>query len=124
MKKILIVALIAFFCMVSTGFARDATVSWTMPDDDRVTGVLVYHGPNNPPTVDNGGTQIDAGMATEQEITGLTVGDTVYFGAKSYDADGNTSVFSNILEWVVPPDIQTIPIPSVDRPKEIRLIFE
>lgn len=102
--------------LASPALAVDVTLSWTAPDDERVTGYCVYYGTSNPPT-----TEIDAGIATEQSITDLTEGTVYYFGAKSYDADGNTSVMSDILEWTAEAGPQTIQIPR--KPSEIRLIF-
>lgn len=87
---------------VSFAHAADVKLSWTMPDDNRVTGVEVYHGQVNPPTVTNNGTVTDAGMNTEVVLTGLTEGETYYFAAKSYDVDGNKSMFSDILEYTIP----------------------
>ncbi len=115
MKKLIIA--IILMLIATPALAADVTLQWTAPNDDRVTGYYVYYGQSNPPT-----TEIDAGSATEQVITDLTEGETYYFGAKSYDADGNTSVMSDILEYVVVPKPTTITIPS--RPGEIRIIFE
>lgn len=108
---------LAILLLTTPALAVDVTLSWTAPDDERVTGYYVYYGTSNPPT-----TEIDAGSATEQSISDLTVDEVYYFGAKSYDADGNTSVMSDILEWTAEPGPQTIRIPN--SPSEIRLIFE
>jgi hypothetical protein len=116
------IAMILILFLTTPALAVDVTLSWTAPDDDRVTGYFVYYGTSNPPVPSNGGTELDAGSATQQIITDLTEGTDYYFGAKSYDADGNTSVMSDILEWTAEAGPQTIQIPH--KPSEIRLIFE
>jgi len=116
MKK-LIFAIVFVLMSASVCLAVDVTLSWIAPADDRVTGYFVYYGTTNPPE-----TEMDAGAATEQRISDLTGGDTYFFGAKSYDADGNTSTMSDIIEWTATAGPQTIKIPA--RPSEIRLLFE
>ena len=115
-KKFCLVLLVMFLTS-GCAWAVDVTLSWTAPNDDRVTGYYVYYSTSNPPA-----TEIDAGSATQQVITDLTEGEVYYFGAKSYDADGNTSVMSDILEWTAEPGPEVIQIPG--KPKEIRLMFE
>ena len=115
MRKL--ISILIFLLFAAPALAVDVTVSWTAPDDDRVTGYYVYYGTASPPT-----TEIDAETATQQAVTDLTEGEVYYFGAKSYDADGNTSVMSDIIEYTVTPDPEVIQIPG--RPKEIRLMFK
>jgi len=117
MKRLIIAIALLVLLIVSPALAADVTLSWTAPDDERVTGYYVYYGQSNPPA-----NEIDAEAATEQVISDLTEGQTYYFGAKSYDADGNTSVMSNIIEYTVVSSPQVITIP--DRPSEIRILFQ
>jgi len=115
MKKLIIILIVLLFA--APALAADVTLSWTAPDDDRVTGYYVYYGTSNPPS-----TEVDAGSATQQVITDLTEGTVYFFGAKSYDADGNMSVMSDIIEWTAEPGPEVIQIPG--KPREIRLMFE
>lgn len=110
--------LVLCLSIATSALAADVTLSWTAPEDDRVVGYNVYYGPGNPPAAN----VVDAGSQTEILIQELTEGDVVYFGATSYDADGNESVMSDVLEWTVEPGPKTIRIPA--GPREIRLIFE
>lgn len=95
--KRLILSIIMVLFLSSAALSADVTLSWTAPDDDRVTGYNVYYGTSDPPT-----TEIDAGDATQQTIQDLSQGTTYYFGAKSYDAEGRTSVMSDIIQYTVP----------------------
>ena len=124
MKKLIIASLILLFA--APAFAADVRLSWTMPDDDRVSGVEVYHGQTNPPTASNGGTVQDAGMNNSILLTGFTEGETYYFAAKSYDADGNKSVFSDIIEYTIPSAPVTRTVESIGTVKSfsIDVIFE
>lgn len=99
--------------------AEDVRLTWDAPDDDRVVGYNVYVGPNDPPTVDNGGTVYDAGTATNYTVTGLTVGETYLLGATSYDVDGNESVMSGRIQYTVVerPGVTIIP----QMPKSFKL---
>jgi len=117
MKKIIPMMFGLFFFMVLPVMAVDVTLSWTAPEDDRVVGYYVYYGQSNPPA-----NELDAGSATEQVVSDLTEGQTYYFGAKSYDAAGNTSAMSDIIEYTVVAGPQVITIPN--RPSEIRILFQ
>jgi hypothetical protein len=119
--KITILLIALVLLAAAPALARDVTLSWTAPDDDRVTGYYVYYGQANPPVPENGGTEIDAGSTTSQEITGLAGGSTYYFAARSYDADGNTSVMSDILEYYVPEEPDTITVDPLGRPGSMQL---
>lgn len=96
MKRILLISLLILL-IPALSFAADVTLSWTAPDDDRVTGYYVYYGTSNPPT-----TEIDASNTTQHTIQDLSQGTTYYFGAKSYDAEGRTSVMSDIIQYTIP----------------------
>lgn len=105
MKKILVLAAVLVL-FATSALAEDVQVSWTAPDDSRVVGYNVYWGLANPPE-----TVIDAGANTECIIPDLTVGEEIYIGATSYDADGTESAMSDILHYTVEakPKVKEIP---------------
>jgi hypothetical protein len=90
--------------------ADDLTLSWTHPDDDRVTGYYVYHGTGKPYT------QVDVGYVAEYIISAYNAGDTFYVTATSYDADGNESVMGEILKVQVTADGVTLKNLSIMHP--------
>lgn len=119
-KSIFAFIVLAFVLTASICFARDLQVSWTNPDDNRVTGVYVYYGQTKQAVLDKT-TQIDV-QAPENAvvITDLVPGDALFIGATSHDANGRESVFSDIISTVVPPESTVIEIPE-EAPREIIL---
>ena len=119
MKKLFIV-LSVLFCAATVQCA-DVTVSWTAPDDARVTGYNVYVSTSlsDIKTTISGTV---AAPATSYTVTGLTEGEDYYFGATSRDAQGNESAMSDIIHYTVESPAQVIEV--LGRPKSIQINFE
>lgn len=107
----------------SIGYARDLQVSWTLPDDSRVTGVNVYWGQTEQEVRDKVNLIEVPAPGTSTVITDLVIGDPFFVGATSHDANGNESVFSDIIATKVPAESIVIEIPD-EAPKEIILKWQ
>ena len=68
-----------------------ATLTWDAPTDTVTKGYFLYWGLASRQYEK----PIDIGMRTSLELTSLLRGATWYFALKAYDAQGNTSPFSN-----------------------------
>jgi len=124
-SKVIILVFMAatlfFFIFVQAHQAQaaDVTLSWTKPDDSRVTGYYIYYGPEK---IFNSLTRIKINDPTINScvIPDLTELGTYCFVAESFDADGNTSDFSDTLWYMVPEDKQD----KLDRSADIPLNVE
>ena len=115
MKKYLILAIAILFLLPAFCMAEEAVLTWNKPDDDRITGYNVYVGDSAESVVlpeSLNGSVNDSDVCT-YTITDLTAGQHIYITATSFDADGNQSAFSDILDAVMPdlslPDVIVIP---------------
>ena len=107
------------FILAHQAQAADVTLSWERPDDSRVTGYYIYYGPEK---IFNSLTRIKINDPTINScvIPDLTELGTYCFVAESFDADGNTSDFSDTLWYMVPEDKQD----KLDRSADIPLNVE
>jgi len=96
MKKTAVIVFITLLFFPAQQAMAEWELSWTMPDDDRVTGVNIYFSQNEN-DINN---KYDAGFTTELEMSKLNLEEGLYyFNATSYDADGNESVRSNTISF-------------------------
>ena len=121
MKK-LILSVLFVFLFSSFALAEDVTLSWTAPDDDRVTGYNIYYGETGSEFKSSVGVAVDGHTTTSVDIADLSVGASYSFAATSRDAEGNESAFSDTIEYTVVSEPAIIRVP--DRPKEMRIYFE
>lgn len=98
----LIIAILAIALTAAPALATDVTLSWTKPDDARVTGYNIYVDP----------VLVDIGSDIDATVTDLTDGLTYYFGATSFDAEGVESPMSDIIKYTVQPASKVIEIPG------------
>lgn len=104
MEKLIFV--IAILLLAAPAYAADVTVSWTPPDDDRVTGYIIYYGPENPPSANK--IVVEGRETSSVDIADLPENEYVYFGAKSTDDNGNTSAMSDVVQWKYESESETI----------------
>jgi len=77
--------------------ANSIPLAWNPSINSSVTGYKIYYG------VASGvyTSSVDVGNVTNATITGLSQNTTYYFAAKSYDAVGDSSPFSNEIKLMV-----------------------
>lgn len=83
--------------------AQSVALDWKPSTSPNVAGYRIYYGPA-PRTYTNA---IVVGNATNATIAGLMAGATYYFGAKTFNARGVESGFSNESAYVVPAAVTT-----------------
>ncbi|MBS3759382.1 MAG: fibronectin type III domain-containing protein [Desulfobacterales bacterium] len=79
----------------------DVTLSWTKPDDSRVTGYNIYYGESGTDFKTTSDVTINSADTTSCTISGLEEGKIYDFAATSFDADGNESDFSETLTYEI-----------------------
>jgi len=92
---------IALLLIPVFALAADLEVTWTAPDDDRITGYKLYHTQS---PYWRSYTIVDVGDVTSHTISDYSAGDIFWISATSYDSDGNESVFSETLRVEVETD--------------------
>lgn len=75
--------------------AGSASLAWSAPGDNRVTGFRVYVGSSSGTYLQQKGSGLNAGGGTSFTVTGLDAGKRYYFAVTSYDGAGNESSFSS-----------------------------
>ncbi|MGM0454198.1 MAG: MopE-related protein, partial [Thermodesulfobacteriota bacterium] len=90
-------AILLFLFLPSSGYAAEVTLSWTPPDDTRVTGYRIYCGEVETDFQSTPVKTIDSADQTSTDISGLEEGQTYYFAATSVDANDNESDFSETI---------------------------
>ena len=119
MKKIILSLLILALVAVGSAAAADVKLAWDPNAEPEVTGYNLHWSTVNQIPFDN---QIDAGSATTATVTDLAVGTTYFFTVTAYDAAGNQSDYSNIVEYTA--EAGQVIIRILDRPKGIKVIFD
>jgi hypothetical protein len=72
-----------------------ASLSWTAPSSNTVTGYRVYFGTTSGRYAQSLGSGLLAGNSTSFTATGLQKGLTYFFAVTSTDGQGNESAYSN-----------------------------
>ena len=102
-------AFIALFCLIfgfiifaiaSVSEAADVTLSWTKPDDSRVTGYYIYYGIGSE-KADFTIIPVSGADITSQAISGLVEGQSYNFTATSRDIDDNRSDFATPISYTI-----------------------
>jgi hypothetical protein len=99
------VLLCVTFCIAGWGVFESPTkaanilnLTWNAILDTNVVGFKIYYG-----TVSQQYTnEFDAGNATSASISGFTPGNTYFFAATSYNADGYESAYSTEVSFTIP----------------------
>jgi hypothetical protein len=99
--------------------AADVTVAWDA-NYPPVAGYGIYWDTVNQTSGFTNSEDVPTG--TQYTVTGLIVGTTYYFAVDAYDAEGNRSSYSNILEYVV--EAERVIIRIIDRPKGVQIIWD
>jgi hypothetical protein len=89
---------LALFLFASSGFAASVNLAWDAVTAPDLAGYKVHYGVASL----NYGSTVDAGNSTTATVSGLEEGKTYFFAATAYDADGNSSDFSNEVRYTVP----------------------
>jgi hypothetical protein len=110
--------LIAFLLMTGLANAADVTVAWNA-NDPAPAGYTLYWDTVNEIPFNN---SADVPTGTQHTVTDLIVGTTYYFAADAYDAQGNRSAYSDILEYVI--EAERVIIRVLDRPKDIQILWK
>ena len=118
MKRILTCLAIILLAFASWANAADVTVAWDA-NDPAPAGYGIYWDTVNQIPFAN---VQDVTDGTQHTITGLAENTTYYFAVDAYDADGNRSSYSNILEYTV--EAEQVIIRVTDRPKNIKIIWD
>ena len=119
MKKSLTYLLIILLAFASWANAIDVTLGWDASNDPAPAGYGVHWDTVNQIPFNN---TADVSTGTQHTITGLAENTTYYFAVDAYDAEGNRSVYSNILEYIV--RAERVIIRVMDRPNKIKIIWE
>jgi len=82
--------------------AADVVLTWDKPNDTRVTGYKVFYGLAESDFKSATKKTINSPEQTSCNIYGLEDGNTYGFAAKSFDKNGNESVFSEVIFYDVP----------------------
>lgn len=88
-------------CLPSAAFSAEVTLSWTQPDDSRVTGYMIYYGESGTNFLTAPEQTIDSADITSCTISDLAEGRTYAFAATSFDGNGNESDFSETINYTV-----------------------
>jgi hypothetical protein len=97
--------LLALLCLavcIPLAAAVDVILTWERPEDPRVRGYEVYYGSASSDFKTFPQMTISSALQTNVEIHGLEEGVTYAFAAKSIDARGKTSIFSETVYYEVP----------------------
>jgi uncharacterized protein YraI len=111
--------LIAFLLMTGLANAADVTITWDDINVPAPAGYGIYWDTVNEIPFGN---SADVPTGTEHTVTDLIVGTTYYFAADAYDAQGNRSAYSDILEYVI--EAERVIIRVLDRPKDIQILWK
>ena len=119
-----VIALAMTLCAVvlaaSIAQAADVTLAWNASTSAGVTGYRIHQG------IASGEYLLvkDAGRVTTTVVTGLTAGETYYFAATAYDAEGNSSLFSNEVTYLAPlPPVANFTATPVTGPAPLAVAF-
>ncbi len=95
LKRLLPWLFIALFLVCPDAIAKDVVLSWDKSPTATVTGYWIYVGENKEvvPYL----RKIDAGNALTKKVRNLIDIRDYWFAVTAYDADGNESVYSNIV---------------------------
>lgn len=95
---------LSLFFLFASSQSRSAEVilSWTAPNDSRVAGYSIYYGTSPPEFKSRPKITINSPHQTHCTISSLKERQTYYFAAKSFDAYGNKSRFSETISYTVP----------------------
>ena len=99
----LLISITFFFILLSYGnlYAAQVKITFTPANDSNVIGHKIYYGKST-----SFSNVEDVKDATTYLIQDLQEGTTYYFAAKAYDKYGNQSVFSEIISYKIPNQIQ------------------
>jgi hypothetical protein len=105
-----IVVCIFIGVFASNALAAQATLAWDSNTESDLAGYRIHYG-----TVSGRyTTSIDVHNVTSYTLTGLTEGQTYYLAASAYDTSGNSSGFSNEVQYTVLPGAPPPPGSSGD----------
>ena len=103
-------------------------LTWKMPDDSRVKGVVIVRKVNSEPSDLSDGEQVYSGSATEFTDTGLTNGVKYFYRVATTDGKGNFSegvVVSGVpLDTVPPPDVSNVQVITAPEGSALLLIWQ
>lgn len=90
---------VLFLCLVGLEKANSQSInlSWDASATPSVTGYNVYYGTNS----GNYSYKVNVGNSTTCTLSNLTAGVTYYFAATAYDANGDESVYSGQVTFVL-----------------------
>jgi hypothetical protein len=94
-----IVVCILIGLIASNAWAAQATLAWDPNTESDLAGYRVHYGTVSGRYM----TSIDVHNVTSYTATGLTDGQTYYFAASAYDTSGNSSGYSNEVQYTVSP---------------------
>ncbi len=98
MKKALLFAVLFVGLFASAALAGSVTLAWDPVNDPAVTGYKIHYG-----TASKAYTvHVDAKNVTTYTIASLTTGQTYFFAATAYAANGIESAYSNEVSYTVP----------------------
>ncbi len=96
--KSLIIAALSLPAIVASAYAGSVTLSWDPVSDPVVTGYKIHYG-----TASKAYTvHVDAKNVTTYTVASLTTGQTYFFAATAYAANGVESAYSNEVSYTVP----------------------
>ena len=94
-------ALLLLLFLPAAALSAEVSLSWTKPNDTRVTGYNIYYGETGSNFKSSADKNIYSAETTSTTISGLVEGRTYDFAATSFDAHGNESAFSETISYTV-----------------------
>jgi chitinase len=93
-----VIVMLSFFLVPLLAWAQQVTLAWDPNTDADLAGYKISYG-----TVSrNYSSTIDVQKATSYSVTGLSTGQTYYFAASAYNAEGLSSGYSSEVSYSIP----------------------
>lgn len=97
-RLLFLMMIVASLVMTKVAQAKDVVLQWNPSTSANVAGYNLYYGT----TSGNYAFKVDAGNATSITLSNLTCGATYYFAASAYDDQGEESLLSPEISFIVP----------------------
>ena len=107
LKKVTLLTVLLTLILSGFASAKTITLAWNPSVDASVTGYKIYYQsdsaavPLNGSGANEGASPIDVGTSLSSSLTGLSDSQVHYIAVTAYDATGDESVYSNVVQSAV-----------------------